>query len=132
MGCTTSQQVWNDNHRDMMAMYNKRLGRHNDKTHIDTDGEDLQQLLGDEGFSDVWHPFIPIEMTDYTDTEIGIFQNFYPAVLGKTKLLELIQQFFYKLGIISGRAQSVQAQEMIKMLSDGKLGRFFYSTMDMM
>jgi len=115
VGCTTSQQVWHDNHRDMMAMYNKRLGRHNDKTHIDTDGEDLQQLLGDEGFSDVWHPFIPVEMTDYTDTEI-----------------ELIQQFFYKLGIISGRAQSVQAQEMIKMLSDGKLGRFFYSTMDMM
>ena len=73
MGCTTSQQVWNDNHRDMMAMYNKRLGRHNDKTHIDTDGEDLQQLLGDEGFSDVWHPFIPVEMTDYTDTEIGTF-----------------------------------------------------------
>lgn len=76
MGCTTSQQVWHDNHRDMMAMYNKRLGRHNDKTHIDTDGEDLQQLLGDEGFSDVWHPFIPVEMTDYTDTEIGKFLFF--------------------------------------------------------
>ena len=132
MGCTTSQQVWHDNHRDMMAMYNKRLGRHNDKTHIDTDGEDLQQLLGDEGFSDVWHPFIPVEMTDYTDTEIGTFIFKIFTQLHMKKILELIQQFFYKLGIISGRAQSVQAQEMIKMLSDGKLGRFFYSTMDMM
>ena len=111
-------------------MYNKRLGRHNDKTHIDTDGEDLQQLLGDEGFSDVWHPFIPVEMTDYTDTEIG---KFLPDFSCTVKFFsELIQQFFYKLGIISGRAQSVQAQEMIKMLSDGKLGRYFYSTMDMM
>merc|ERR1712131_96954 len=115
VGCTTSQQVWNDNHRDMRAMYNLRLGRHNDRSHIETNGEDLQQLLGDEGFSDVWHPFIPVEMSDYTDKEI-----------------EIVQQFFFKLGIISGRARSVQAQEMIKMLSDGNLGRYFYQTMDLM
>ena len=93
MGCTTSQQVWNDNHRDMQAMYNKRLGRHNDKTHIDTDGEDLQQLLGDEGFSDVWHPFIPVEMTDYTDTEIGKFLFFRLFPYGKIFLQNLFNNF---------------------------------------
>lgn len=93
MGCTTSQQVWNDNHRDMQAMYNKRLGRHNDKTHIDTDGEDLQQLLGDEGFSDVWHPFIPVEMTDYTDTEIGKFLFFRFSPHGKIFVQNLFNNF---------------------------------------
>ena len=62
VGATTSQQI-------IMNRYNWKLGRHNDRSRIESD--DLHTLLGDQGFQDVWHPFIPVQLEKLTDKELG-------------------------------------------------------------
>lgn len=114
VGCTTSEQVFMGNHRNLRANYHWSLGKHNDRSFIETDGEDLHELLGDTGFNEIWHPFIPIRLPDYTDKE-----------------LEILQQFYYKLGILTGRTATVSAQEMINTLADGNIGRYYFYSMDM-
>ena len=63
VGATTSKQV-------VMKRQNWKLGKHNDRSRIESD--DLHTLLGDEGFQEVWHPFIPVELSNLNDDELGI------------------------------------------------------------
>ena len=63
VGATTTNQV------AYGLRHNWKLGRHNDRSRIESD--DLHTLLGDHGFQDVWHPFIPVQIPDLTNNELG-------------------------------------------------------------
>ena len=61
VGATTCKDVLN-------GRYNWKLGRHNDRSRIESD--DLHTVLGDSGFQECWHPFIPVQLEDLNDEEV--------------------------------------------------------------
>ena len=48
----------------------QKMGKHNDRSTIEHEN-DLQEMLGDQGFSEMWHPFIPVELGSMTRGEKG-------------------------------------------------------------
>ena len=52
----------------------QKMGKHNDRSVIEHEN-DLKEMLGDQGFSDMWHPFIPVELGTMTRGEKGIFSS---------------------------------------------------------
>ena len=50
--------------------WNAKLGKHNDRSIIQHEN-DLFEMLGDQGFMDLWHPFIPIELKNMDEHQKG-------------------------------------------------------------
>ena len=53
----------------------QKMGKHNDRSVIEHEN-DLQEMLGDQGFSEMWHPFIPVELGPMTRGEKGKVSTF--------------------------------------------------------
>lgn len=99
VGATTTYQTINGNH-------SWKLGRHNDRSRIET--EDLHDVLGDQGFQDSWHPFIPVKLDDLNQDELDAYT-----------------QYLYSKNIIYGRTENEMSQQLIKKMSGGNPDKFF-------
>ena len=65
VGFTTNNQM-------PRKKWNAKLGKHNDRSIIQHEN-DLFEMLGDQGFMDLWHPFIPIELKNMDEHQKGTF-----------------------------------------------------------
>jgi len=99
VGFTTNNQM-------PRKKWNAKLGKHNDRSIIQHEN-DLFEMLGDQGFMDLWHPFIPIELKNMDEHQ--------KALMG---------QFLYHKKVLYGRSESLMAQQLIEKMSDDVLGRY--------
>jgi len=105
IGATTTNQV------AYGRRHNWKLGRHNDRSRIESD--DLHTLLGDHGFQDVWHPFIPVQIHDLTNNELDVFA-----------------QYLFSKNIIYGRTESEMAQMLLRQLSGNNIERYLQAVFE--
>jgi len=99
VGFTTNNQM-------PRKKWNMKLGKHNDRNVIEHEN-DLMEMLGDQGFAGLWHPFVPIELKNMDD-----------------KQKALITQWLWAKKVIYGRSESYMAQQTIETMSDDVMGRF--------